>query len=74
MADQKQREVRMNARRKGGNPPRSQRRVHSQVKVEVFNVMQRRYKRGMDARIAVRVPWPERVHESKKDKPEGDKL
>ncbi len=74
MADQKQREVRMNARRKGGNPPRMHRRVHSQVKVEVFNVMQRRYQRGMDARLAVLVPWPERVHDSKRDKVEGESL
>ncbi len=74
MADQKQREVRMNARRKGGNPPRMHRRVHKSIRLGLFRVMQARYRRGMDARLAVRVPWPERVHDSKRDKVEGESL
>lgn len=65
--DKKQRVVHMNARKREGNPPRPG-RVHRQVRTEVFHVMQVRYKHGMDARLAVRVPFPEkRWHESKKE-------
>lgn len=33
----------------------------------MWRTMQRRYARGMDARLAVRVPFPEREHDSKKE-------
>ena len=70
MADIKQREVRMNARKKPGNKPRYHKRVHRQVKVEVFRAMQRDYRLGSDARIAVFAGKfsDERWHESKKDR------
>ena len=80
MADVKQREVRMTGRKKPGNKPRYHTRVHKQIRVEVFQAMQRRYKSGMDARVAVRLlsyrdlprsetGMPEeRWHESKKDR------
>ena len=45
-------------------------RVHKTVK-QMWRTMQRLYRRGMDARLAVRVPWPERVHNAGK-KPETD--
>ena len=74
--DKKVREVKMNARKRpGGNAPRIHRRVHKQVKVEVFRKMQARYKRGMDARLAVLVDFPEkRWHESKKPRETGGDL
>ena len=66
--DKKVREVRMNARKRGGNVPRTQRRTHAQIKAEVFGPMQVAYHAGIEARLAVRVKWPdERWHESKKD-------
>ena len=73
--DKKVREVRMNARKRVGNVPRMHRRVHKQFKVEVFHRMQARYKRGMDARLAVLVDFPEkRWHESKKPRETGGDL
>lgn len=52
---------------------RTLRRAHKSIKV-MWKVMQYRYKRGMDARLAVRVPFPERVHDSLAESFKGDEL
>lgn len=82
MSDVKEREVRMGAKKRVGNKPRYHKRVHKQIRVEVFRVMQQRYKSGMNAQVAVRLPsyralprsetgMPDvRWHESKKPQEE----
>ena len=70
VGDVKQREVRMGAKKLAGNPPRYHKRVHKQIRVEVFRPMQQRYKSGMDARRAVRLPSYQDLPRSETGMPE----
>lgn len=47
-------------------PPKLHRCAYRSLR-PMWRTMQRRYARGMDARLAVRVPFPEREHDSKKE-------
>lgn len=71
MADQKQREVRMSGRKRAGNKARMHRRAHRSLRA-MWRDMAAWYQEGAEARIAVRVAFPEREHDSKKPEREAE--
>lgn len=65
MTDQKQREVRMNAKKRPGNKPRMHRKAHKSLK-PMWQDMAAWYQEGAPSTQAVRVDFPERKSERRK--------